>query len=151
MNSAQEDIRGLDLSNSLIPSWDVVAKIVSELPALERLALKYVQSVSYATGCYEFPRSRTRLSLPTEMDRMTSAFPNLVELQLNRTMTSWSTMVAITSLMPRLQVVEMGHNQISLLRAVDNHAGMSIQTVNLDGNLCNDWVHLYECLRLYPT
>ena len=34
------DIRGLDLSKCLIPSWDVVADIAAELPNLQRLALK---------------------------------------------------------------------------------------------------------------
>ena len=33
-------IRGLDLTRSLIPSWDAVAEITRELPLLERLALK---------------------------------------------------------------------------------------------------------------
>lgn len=37
-----QGIRGIDLSYSLIPSWDVVALIVIELTSLERLALKYV-------------------------------------------------------------------------------------------------------------
>lgn len=34
------DIRNLDLSHSLLPSWDVVAAIVAELPGLQSLALK---------------------------------------------------------------------------------------------------------------
>lgn len=34
-------IRGLDLSKNLLPSWDVVASIVEELPVLEAIALKY--------------------------------------------------------------------------------------------------------------
>lgn len=34
------DVRGVDLSSNLLPSWDVVALIVTELPLLERLALK---------------------------------------------------------------------------------------------------------------
>lgn len=34
------DIRNLDLSHSFLPSWDVVAAIVAELPGLQSLALK---------------------------------------------------------------------------------------------------------------
>jgi hypothetical protein len=37
-----QDVRGVDLSYSLIPSWDVVAQIAIELPSLERLSLKCV-------------------------------------------------------------------------------------------------------------
>lgn len=33
-------IRGLDVTRSLIPSWDAIAEITRELPLLERLALK---------------------------------------------------------------------------------------------------------------
>ena len=40
LNDLYLDIRGLDLSMNLLPSWDVVALISSELPSLERLALK---------------------------------------------------------------------------------------------------------------
>ena len=39
------DILGLDLSLSLIPSWDVVALIVRELPALQCLALKLASNL----------------------------------------------------------------------------------------------------------
>jgi hypothetical protein len=35
-----QDIRGLDLSATLLSSWDVVAMITTELHQLERLALK---------------------------------------------------------------------------------------------------------------
>ena len=37
-----QDVRGVDLSYSLIPSWDVVIQIAIELRSLERLSLKYV-------------------------------------------------------------------------------------------------------------
>ncbi|KAK2466834.1 hypothetical protein APHAL10511_001092 [Amanita phalloides] len=130
-----KDIHGLDLSNSLIPSWNVVAQIASELPSLGRLAL-----------------NRTRISLPNDTDRFTNAFPCLVELQLNRTMTSWSAMIRVISMMPRLQLVEMGHNQLTRLHAADDPIGLSaVQSVNLDGNLCNDWINLYSCLVMYPS
>lgn len=34
------DVRCLDLSDSLLPSWEVVALITVELPKLETLSLK---------------------------------------------------------------------------------------------------------------
>jgi hypothetical protein len=36
------DVRGVDLSANILPSWDMVALIAIELPLLERLALKCV-------------------------------------------------------------------------------------------------------------
>jgi hypothetical protein len=47
-----QDVRGVDLSYSLIPSWDIVGLIAIELPSLERLSLKYVP----VQACYP-PRS----------------------------------------------------------------------------------------------
>jgi len=47
-------IRGLDLTRSLIPSWDTIADIARELPLLERLALKCVASPEL------FPPAHTR-------------------------------------------------------------------------------------------
>lgn len=40
--SYAKGVRGLDLSTSLISSWDLIARISAELPALQRLSLKYV-------------------------------------------------------------------------------------------------------------
>lgn len=40
-NTTISGVRTLDLSYSLIPSWDIVVLIADELPQLERLALKY--------------------------------------------------------------------------------------------------------------
>ena len=40
--SFTKDVRGVDLSYSLISSWDVVSLIAAELPSLERLSLRYV-------------------------------------------------------------------------------------------------------------
>lgn len=39
-NVIKLDIQGLDLSSSLLPSWEEVALIAIELSALQRLALK---------------------------------------------------------------------------------------------------------------
>lgn len=36
----RKDIRGLDLSASLLATWKSIADIAAELPHLERLALK---------------------------------------------------------------------------------------------------------------
>lgn len=49
-----QDVKGVDLSYSLIPSWDVVALIATELPSLERLSLKYA-FVSIRSVLYSFP------------------------------------------------------------------------------------------------
>ncbi|KAF8636511.1 hypothetical protein AX17_003325 [Amanita inopinata Kibby_2008] len=128
------NIRGLDLSGSLLPSWDTVASITSELPVLERLAL-----------------NQTRLLLLTDIKPLNNAFLNLIELQLNRTMTTWPALTTIISIMPRLRLVEMGYNRLSRLLTNESSTCTSIQTINLDGNECGDWINLCDCFGKYPS
>ena len=46
ISSPTLDIRGLDLSLTLIPSWKVVAEITAELQFLSQLSLKSVPDTS---------------------------------------------------------------------------------------------------------
>ncbi|KAF8892438.1 hypothetical protein BD779DRAFT_1621101 [Infundibulicybe gibba] len=121
------NIRGLDLSTSLLPGWDSVAQIAIELPMLQRLAL-----------------NRNRLERPFDPDRLKLAFCNLIELQLNATLTTWPEMQMIIANMPKLQVVEMGHNQLEILPIADPALtdGSSVLAINLDSNKCQNWIDL---------
>ncbi|KAJ7864819.1 hypothetical protein B0H14DRAFT_2440573, partial [Mycena olivaceomarginata] len=125
-------VRGLDLSTSLISSWDLIARISAELPALQRLSL-----------------NRNRLQSPR--DSMTAAFTNLIELRLNGTLTTWNEMQHVTAAMPALQIVEIGYNFIDELSSTNSiHQGSTIETINLDSNELRDWVHISDSLRSYP-
>ncbi|KAJ7481176.1 hypothetical protein B0H11DRAFT_2157842 [Mycena galericulata] len=127
------NVRGLDLSTSLIPSWDMIAMISAELPALQRLAL-----------------NRNRLQSPSDPRRMILAFSNLVELRLNGTLTTWKEMKQVTATMPVLRIVEMGYNLIDELSSGEPvQVGSAIETINLDSNDCHDWVHICDSLRPY--
>ncbi|PFH54254.1 hypothetical protein AMATHDRAFT_135907 [Amanita thiersii Skay4041] len=129
------NICGLDLSGSLLPSWDSVALVTSELSSLQRLAL-----------------NRTRLLPPADFILMSKAFSKLLELQLNCTLTTWPDMVTVISMMPSLQLVEMGHNRLSRLPGTDKLVhNASIQVFNLDSNLCNNWTNLVQSFRHYPS
>ncbi|KAG6862063.1 hypothetical protein C0995_007193 [Termitomyces sp. Mi166 len=128
------NIRGLDLSKSLIPSWDVVALITRELPFLKRLCLKL--ALSPATRAFfssEVP-SLNRLLPGINCTAMESAFLNLIELQLNGTMMSWSEMQNATAAMPNLEVIEFGHNSLTRLHTADNilPANKTVRVINLD-------------------
>lgn len=128
------NVRGLDLSMSLLPSWDVVALISSELPSLERLAL-----------------NRSRLLPPSKMNVMESSFLRLTELQMNGTLVTWREMQIITAFMPQLRLVEMGYNQIDNLSSDPDKplSNSSIQVLNLDNNLCSDWIQICSSLQAY--
>lgn len=66
-------------------------------------------------------------------------------------MTTWQEMQEITSMMPRLLVIEMGYNRLSYLSSPGPSLaiGSNIQVINLDSNFCHDWVHLCEALIPY--
>ncbi|THV07798.1 hypothetical protein K435DRAFT_825160 [Dendrothele bispora CBS 962.96] len=128
------NIRGLNLSTSLLSDWLIVANIAIELPALRSLSL-----------------NRNRLRIPPQPGRMPSAFLNVTNLELNGTLTTWQEMQYITSFMPKLLVVELGYNNIS--RMTDNEGPASpavhIETLNLDSNNINDWQDLGRALSHY--
>ncbi|KAK0463664.1 uncharacterized protein EV420DRAFT_1618636 [Desarmillaria tabescens] len=131
INKTCPNVRGLDLSMSLIPSWDVVASVTTELPALTRLVL-----------------NRNRLDSPRDTAKMSPAFMRVTDLQLNDTLTSWNQLLEIIRFMPRLQQVEMGYNRLKRLSkglgTVSPTA--TIQSINLDSNSLSDWIHIMESL-----
>ncbi|KAG0697020.1 hypothetical protein DFH29DRAFT_176037 [Suillus ampliporus] len=125
------NIRGLDLSATLLSSWDVVAMITSELPHLERLAL-----------------NRNRLK-PPPSQLPASAYLRLSEIQLNGTWTSWEEFTSIAVFMPQLRIAELGYNGLTSL----SHAKISsmlsrIEILNFDSNKLEDWRHISEALKL---
>lgn len=123
-------IRGLDLSATLLSSWDVVAMITTELPQLERLAL-----------------NRNRLT-PPPSHLPVSAWLRLSELQLNGTWSSWEEFTSIAMFMPQLRIAELGYNGLTSL----SHAKIStvldrIEILNFDSNKLEDWQHINEALK----
>ncbi|TFK76354.1 hypothetical protein BDN72DRAFT_830912 [Pluteus cervinus] len=125
-------IRGLDLSFNLFPTWEVIAQITAELPQLDRLAL-----------------NRNRLQVPPDLSPFKCAFLRLTELQLNGTMTTWGELGQLMCVMPQLRLAEMGYNRISHLTSPMTHQVSTIETVNLDSNLCQNWIDVCQSLKNY--
>ena len=96
--------------------------------------------------------SRNRLKLPANVRSLEGAFPNLTDLQLNATFLSWAEIQAITTIMPKLQLIEMGYNHLSRLSGgmIRPH-DCNVQVINLDTNNCSDWVHLCASFREYHS
>lgn len=85
------------------------------------------------------------------MNAMKSSFLCLTELQMNGTLVTWREMQIITAFMPQLRSVEMGYNQIDNLSSDPDTtlSNSSIQVINLDNNLCSDWVQICSSLQPY--
>jgi tubulin-specific chaperone E len=147
-----KDVRGLDLSYSLISSWDVVALIVIELPCLERLFMKYV--FTYVRAKHTIHRlgvSNNRLQPLSNSKLGRDAFSHLTELQLNGTLMSWQAIMDVVCLMPHLQRLESGYNRIQNLSSPpQTHPGSVITTLNLDSNQLSNWVETCQALVSFP-
>lgn len=147
----RSDVRGLDLSSSLLPDWDTVAQIAIELPFLERLSLKFVPVWTLeAPRTYHVISSRNRFCPHTNSQRMKTGFLNVTDLYISSTLMSWCDMEKVTIFMPQLRLVEMGYNCIESLSEYGSPLTPKpdIQSVNLDGNECRKWHHV--CYSLYP-
>ncbi|KAL4265259.1 U2 small nuclear ribonucleoprotein A' [Pleurotus pulmonarius] len=132
------NIRNLDLSHSLLPSWDVVAAIVAELHGLQSLALNH-----------------NRLQQPSDLAKMAVSFQHLEELQLNATLTSWSAMLDVIRYTPKLRFLEMGYNRLTLLETSsvtsDDMNECVLQSLNLDSNECKDWPAVCKAMQIFPS
>ncbi|KAJ3997286.1 hypothetical protein F5050DRAFT_1569683 [Lentinula boryana] len=128
------NVQGLDLSASLLSTWNVVADIAVELPVLQRLAL-----------------NRNRFAeVPLDTLKITNSFQSLTDLQLNGSLMSWRQMQHVTSFMPKLVSVELGNNQLCELEYDDIHNSHStIRNLNLEGNKCKDWTCICRSLCTY--
>jgi hypothetical protein len=146
--SFTKDVRGVDLSYSLISSWDTVALIVVELPSLERLSVKYVLVVMRLTHTIHcLGVSNNRLQPLSDLKLGRDAFSRLTELQLNGTLMTWQAIMGVVCLMPRLQRLESGYNRLQYLSPLpQNHPELVITTLNLDSNQLSNWVETCQAL-----
>ncbi|KAG7092893.1 hypothetical protein E1B28_009201 [Marasmius oreades] len=126
------NIRGLDLSRSLLPTWGTLAKISVELAYLQRLAL-----------------NRTRLTLLYDRQQMLNGFLHLLELELNDTLTTWQQFQEIIPFMPKLRAVELGYNRLSDLSG-SSSPETQIESLNFDSNELSNWSSVWDNLGNFP-
>lgn len=128
------NVKGVDLSHSLIPSWDVVALIATELPSLERLSL-----------------NNNRLRPPSDSKLVMGAFSRLTELQLNGTLMAWQAIMDVIALMPRLNRLESGYNRLQALTSLPpGLPAPAVTTINLDCNQLSGWAETFQALSPFP-
>jgi hypothetical protein len=85
---------------------------------------------------------------------MPSAFLRLKELQLNKTRMTWPEVEQIIALMPKLELVELGYNELRQLTSEgssDTAGASTIQVLNFDGNELDDWSHVARALGRYDA
>ncbi|XP_031640761.1 tubulin-specific chaperone E [Contarinia nasturtii] len=114
----------LDLSASLIPTWNVLADIVKQLPKLEHLDL-----------------TRNRLRLPTEEEiiELEKYFRHLKNINLRRcNLRQWSNVMHIARLWPDIEQLSIAENSISFLQQPDTtQIFRNLKFLDLKGNPLN--------------
>ncbi|PWN54088.1 RNI-like protein [Violaceomyces palustris] len=146
-------IKWLDLSRSLLPNWDEVAKIAGELEKLEVLLLHF-NRFEPITGL-----------IPSAWG---NSFLNLKELRLDGTFMTWDEMLRLSPALPSLELLQLGYNDISTFSApptgspaettshdlVDVGATTRpfprLKILNLSGNKISNWDEVVKGLSTLP-
>jgi len=106
---------------------------------------------------HQLPISQNRFTLPSRAVELSSAFLNLQELQLNKTLLAWMDFTEyLLPHLPKLTTVELGYNRLDHLSDETTWqklptADTKLSTVNFDGNSLNDWSEICLSLAKYPT
>lgn len=109
--------------------------------------------VSFFCSPYPFSQaefdSKNRFAVPSQ-DLHPDTFSGITEVHISATLMTWSEMQIVTKSMPHLQTVILGHNDLSTLESPSPHTlkDSKVQTINLDGNLLENWIHI--CAAVFP-
>jgi hypothetical protein len=147
------DLRGVDLSFSLIPRWDMIEVIAGELLFLERLILKSVfRSPCKTLVIMTSPKrllSNNRFQPFSGPDLRAQSFRRLTELQLSGTLMSWKAMLDVIMRMPSLKHIEMGYNRLTTLGSDQPRGPVDpvLELINLDSNQLSEWDSICHALR----
>ncbi|KAL9715277.1 hypothetical protein Ac2012v2_001938 [Leucoagaricus gongylophorus] len=131
------NVRGLDLSKSLIHSWTNIAAIAQELPHLQRLYL-----------------SQNRFQRYLDPKLSSNCFNSLIELRLNNTLMTWQNILRTIMNMPALQELECGYNRFTeACFYSDDHVNLTtpVHTLNLDNNQIGGWRNVYLSFLDFPS
>ncbi|KZP01132.1 hypothetical protein CALVIDRAFT_559777 [Calocera viscosa TUFC12733] len=123
------NLRTLDLSKNLLPSWEVVALIVRQLEMLDSLSLNQNRFLP--------------LTVPP------APMPSLTQLQANDTLLPWSSLPFLSSALPNLQILQMGYNRLSQLSPLPG-ALQEVASLNLEGNALSSWESTILALSSLP-
>ncbi|KAF9934220.1 hypothetical protein FBU30_002913 [Linnemannia zychae] len=134
------EIQDLDLSSTLISSWNDLAEICAPLSKLTFLRI-----------------NRNRFHPLTIQPSFQYAFKNIVCLALNRVYLSWDEMDLLEPSFPNLKILQIGFNLLTALGESDESASVADQKVkgfanleelHLEGNKFTDWNQILRLSRL---
>ncbi|KAF9337241.1 hypothetical protein BGZ91_009582 [Linnemannia elongata] len=134
------EIQDLDLSSTLIATWQDLADIVAPLSKLTVLRI-----------------SRNRFHPLTAQPSFEYAFKNLRCLAMNRVYISWDEMNVLEHSLPNLEILQIGFNLFTELGKSDESTPVAdqkirgfakLENLHLEGNKLVDWNQILRLSRL---
>ena len=132
------NLRWLDLSRSLLPSWQELSKITKELQQLETLLLHFnrFDTITHSQGQIQ-PQS----------------FVSLRDLRADGTLISWQEMCQIGMHMPSLESIQLGENGLNTFERISPNQECpfpQLKQINLANNQISKWPELLVALEICP-
>ncbi|XP_068679242.1 tubulin-specific chaperone E-like isoform X1 [Montipora foliosa] len=120
-------ISELELSNTLLSSWEDVASITKDMQHLHKLNL-----------------SENMLKLPSAPETLLPSFSQVKVIFLNRMELHWEEVETIVGMMPSLKELHVCHNCLRNLRlkkgqVSELHRLQNLRLLNLEGNQISEW------------
>ncbi|XP_071512101.1 tubulin-specific chaperone E-like [Diadema antillarum] len=116
------NVRDLDISKNLLPSWQELSRVTHDMKYLKRLDV-----------------SENRLALPNDLSSLSSAFCAVEELFINRCNITWPELLKIARMLPKLKKVHACFNRISHLTRPEDGIFQDLDLLNLEGNQVTSW------------
>ncbi|CAH1792652.1 unnamed protein product [Owenia fusiformis] len=116
------NIRELDISKNLIPSWEEVAKIAAQLHHLTSLNV-----------------SENFLEVCQNPENLQSSFTSLRHLYINRMNYTWEQVLRCVPMFPRLSSLHACFNAITTITIPPPEYFTDLEMLNLEGNKLYSW------------
>ncbi|XP_066955852.1 tubulin-specific chaperone E-like isoform X1 [Macrobrachium rosenbergii] len=116
-------IQELNLSNSLLSSWESVANIARQLPRLKFLDL-----------------SGNKLQLPERPSELVESMSNIGHLVLNNMIGyGWKEILTCCVMFPTLKKLQVAYNQLTTLGPVPSNILSSLEEMDIGANPVSSW------------
>jgi len=123
LSSELPSLRDLDLSESLISSWNEVFIMCNQL----KLHTLDVSNNLLPTNTIQLTKEKN------------NTLKHLVAGNMLYSGYSWEDVTALVSILPSLTVIQLHKNNISTIKSVDLNLFSSLSELDLDGNNLQDW------------
>ncbi|PWN89833.1 hypothetical protein FA10DRAFT_266381 [Acaromyces ingoldii] len=132
------NIRWLDLSRSLLPSWAELSRIAIGLRHLDTLVLHFNRFAELVEDSDDSIQS--------------GAFASVKDLRLDGCVIDWEQVARLSWHFPNLEVLQLGSNRINHLGGrPDVPVFPRLRMLNLEGNELHEWSELAHSLGTLPN